>query len=45
MPWEARAIVSLRKDFVLKALAKEITFADLCRQYGISRKTGYKWLK
>lgn len=45
MPWEARAIVSLRKDFVLKALAKESTFAELCRRYGISRKTGYKWVK
>lgn len=45
MPWEARAIVSLRKDFVLKALAKEGTFAELCRRYGISRKTGYKWVK
>ena len=42
MPWEARAIVGLRKDFVLKALAKESAFAELCRRYGISRKTGYR---
>jgi transposase InsO family protein len=45
MPWEARPIVSLRKDFVLRALAKQLPFAALCRQYGISRKTGYKWLR
>jgi putative transposase len=44
MPWDARSIMSLRRDFVLKALAKQVTFAELCRQYGISRKTGYKWV-
>ena len=28
----------------MKALAREIPMVQLCRQYGISRKTGYKWL-
>jgi len=45
MPWEARAIVTIRKEFVLRALSKELPFNELCRQYGISRKTGYKYLK
>jgi transposase InsO family protein len=36
--------VSIRKDFVLRALAKDMPFLDLCREYGIARKTGYKWL-
>ncbi len=44
MPWPERSVVSERKDFVLKALAREIPFADLCREHGIARKTGYKWL-
>src|ERR1700735_707741 len=45
MPWKARAIVTIRREFVLRALANDLPFNDLCRQYGISRKTGYKYLK
>ncbi len=37
--------MKLRKDFVLKALSKEGPMTELCREYGISRKTGYKWLE
>jgi putative transposase len=44
MPWSERFAVSLRKDFVLKAMAKEMPFAEACREFGIARKTGYKWL-
>ncbi|MCE9501345.1 MAG: helix-turn-helix domain-containing protein [Leptospira sp.] len=32
-----------RKDFVLKALEKKVNFTELCKHYGISTKTGYKW--
>jgi transposase InsO family protein len=35
--------LDLRKEFVLRALAKEGGFRALCREYGISPKTGYKW--
>src|SRR5687767_6145779 len=45
MPWVERSIVKLRKEFVLRALAREVPFRELCREYGISRKTGYKWLE
>jgi transposase InsO family protein len=45
MPWPTRSIVSVRQEFVLKVLAGEQTVADLCRQFGISRETGYKWLR
>lgn len=45
MPWTERLTVSLRKEFVLRALGKEASFTELCRQYGVSRKTGYKWLQ
>jgi transposase InsO family protein len=31
-----------RIEFAMKAIACE-NFGQLCRQYGISRKTGYKW--
>jgi transposase InsO family protein len=44
MPWLERSIVSLRKDFVLAVLSEEMTVVDACKHFGISRKTGYKWL-
>lgn len=31
-----------RKEFVLRAMQKP-NFRELCREYGISAKTGYKW--
>jgi transposase InsO family protein len=45
MPWAERSIVSLRKEFVLRALSREKPLAELCREYGVSRKTAYKWLQ
>ena len=37
--------MKLRKEFVLRALAQDVPFRELCREFGISRKTGYKWLE
>jgi len=34
----------LRVTFVLRALEVGSNISALCREYGISRKTGYKWL-
>ena len=31
-----------RSEFVLRAV-QTTNFRDLCREYGISAKTGYKW--
>lgn len=36
--------MSLRKEFVKLASQKTVNFAELCRRFGISRKTGYKWI-
>jgi hypothetical protein len=33
-----------RQRFVLDAEHTPAAFAELCRRYAISRKTGYKWL-
>lgn len=33
-----------RQQFVHLALKRELGIAELCRSFGISRKTGYKWL-
>ena len=44
MPWKGVAtVVDVRLSFVNRALGAN-AMAQLCRQYGISRKTGYKWL-
>jgi len=36
--------MSERQDFIMMARHEEANIAALCRQFGISRKTGYKWL-
>jgi transposase-like protein len=33
-----------RIRFVLQATREDKGFSELCREFGISRKTGYKWL-
>jgi transposase InsO family protein len=44
MPWKERDTVSLRREFVHLARSPEANMAELCRRFGVSRKTGYKWL-
>ena len=44
MPWKEIEVVRLREEFVLKALGNVMSFTDLCAEYGVSRKTGYKWI-
>ena len=44
MPWKETCRMKLREEFVLKALEPNANVAELCREYRISRKTGYKWL-
>lgn len=44
MSWAARDLQHLRADFVLVARERGVYMASACRQFGISRKTGYKWL-
>ncbi len=36
--------MKLKNEFVLAALAPDANVAELCREAGISRKTGYKWI-
>jgi len=45
MPWKEATPMSERKAFVGEALKGEASLSALCGQYGISRKTGYKWLR
>ncbi len=43
MPWKESDAMELRTEFCLRALRGEEPFGLLCEQYGVSRKTGYKW--
>lgn len=45
MPWEERSTVSLRTEFVQQAQEEGVNLSQLCCQFGISRKTAYKWLQ
>lgn len=44
MPWEERIVEELREEFVRRVLAHEASKSALCREYGISRVTGDKWI-
>ena len=44
MPWKERTVMSVREEFVTQLLQGEKSMSALCREYDISRKTGYKWL-
>ena len=45
MPWREATPMSERDEFARFASQEEANLSDLCRRYGISRKTGYKWLR
>lgn len=42
MPWRTQKLMNQRTEFALRALQTE-NFSELCREYGISRRVGYKW--
>ena len=44
MPWSETNRMEQRARFVLDAREKRFTMSELCYRYGISRKTGYKWI-
>jgi putative transposase len=44
MPWRETCQMDERTQFIARVLAGEDEMTALCREYGISRKTGYKWL-
>jgi transposase InsO family protein len=44
MPWTESTPMSQRQEFVTLAQQEAVPLAELCRRFGISRKTGYKWL-
>ena len=45
MSWKVSNAEHLRMEFVLIAREPGVTKSEACRQFAISRKTGYKWLR
>jgi putative transposase len=44
MPWKETCTMDERLRFIADCLRKDLPMTALCEAYGISRKTGYKWL-
>jgi transposase InsO family protein len=45
MPWRTESVMDQRVEYVIRAQRGEESIAQLCREYGISRPTGYLWLE
>ena len=45
MPWKQMEVRQQRVEFVVRALRNAEPLAELCREYGISRPTGYVWME
>ncbi len=45
MSWRSKTVEAERMEFVHRVLRKEKSKSALCREYGISRVTGDKWIK
>jgi transposase InsO family protein len=43
MPWEEKTVMSQREDLVEAILSGE-KITEVCRQFGVSRPTAYKWV-
>jgi len=44
MPWKEELPMEQRLRFIGDYLNGYFSFAEICERYGISRKTGYKWI-
>jgi transposase InsO family protein len=44
MPWRVSSVLKQRVRFVTEWESQDWSLAELCRDYGITRSTGYKWL-
>jgi len=45
MPWKELSTVQARVSFIEDYATKLFTMTELCHKYGVSRTTGYKWVK
>jgi transposase InsO family protein len=45
MPWKECAVIEERFRFIDDWQSQDWNLAELCRHYGVTRATGYKWLE
>src|SRR5438093_1520941 len=45
MPWKESRVVDERVRFIAACGESDDTFAEICRRFGVSRQTGYKWVE
>ncbi len=45
MPWSKSTPMDQKTQFIADYLRNTYTITELCQRYGISRKTGYKWIE
>ena len=44
MPWKEKTVEESRAEFIARVLSGEQNKSALCREFGISRPTAYKWI-
>lgn len=44
MAWKVRDLMASRREFLELASVEGANVAELCRRFGVARKTGFKWL-
>ena len=44
MPWREVSVMDQRREFVRLAMQEDVNRHELCRRFGISRDTGYRWV-
>jgi transposase len=45
MSWKMTSVMEERIKFIVRASAEDANISSLCAEFGISRTTGYRWLK
>ena len=45
MAWKEQRVMGLKIDFVERASRPGANLSSLCREFGVSRQTGHKWLR
>ena len=45
MPWQTNDVMERRIEFVVRASQEDANISNLCRDFNISRPTGYKWIQ
>ena len=45
MAWELKNVENQRRELTNAYIRGESSMTELCTKYGVSRKTGYKWIK